>query len=198
MSIEKSALPRAIIGLTGFKGSGKSEVARFLVEQYKFERLPFAGPLKAMLAAAGMKESELFGGDKEKPSALFGGQTPRYVMQRLGTEWGRDMIHPDLWVLLWEEAIKHAGPRIVVEDVRHENEHQAIFRVADAICAIWYVGGRPGVAAEAGAHRSEQLADRMIAHQIITNDKTLKALEAQVKDRAFRHLDKNRLLFNDQ
>jgi hypothetical protein len=42
-------------------------------------------------------------------------------MVTLGTEWGRDAVHPDLWVRLWAAS----GPRtsrVVVEDVRFPNE----------------------------------------------------------------------------
>ena len=33
-------------------------------------------------------------------SERWGGKTPRYLMQTLGTEWGRMMVDGDLWVEL--------------------------------------------------------------------------------------------------
>ena len=39
---------KLVIGLSGWKGSGKDMVADFLVKEYNFQRLSFADPLKVM------------------------------------------------------------------------------------------------------------------------------------------------------
>jgi len=44
-------------------------------------------------------------------------------MQRLGTEWGRDMIGGSLWVAAWQRRVKAVRTsRIVVDDCRFPNE----------------------------------------------------------------------------
>lgn len=117
-------LPRAV-GLSGPAGSGKSTAAQFLVDRFGYTRVRFAGPLKAMARAAGLDERQVEGDLKEVPSELLCGRTPRYFMQRLGTEFGRDLIGEDFWVGLWRNAanaVLDAGGRVVADDCRFENE----------------------------------------------------------------------------
>jgi hypothetical protein len=131
-------LPR-VIALTGLAGAGKSSAARHLVERHGYARIPFAGPLKAMLRAIGLTDAQIDGPLKEKPAVLLMGQTPRYAMQRLGTEFGRDLIHPDLWVNLWRdqaEKVLEAGGRVVADDCRFPNEVETIRALGGKIIAI--------------------------------------------------------------
>jgi adenylate kinase family enzyme len=101
-----------LIGITGLAGSGKSEVARVLMEEFGFTRVKFADPLKNMLRTmlsdightAEDVERYLEGDLKE--SVVDGiGVTARRLMITLGTEWGRDQIAPDLWVTLWAARV---------------------------------------------------------------------------------------------
>lgn len=143
-----------IIGLNGFAGSGKSEVARVLGEIGGFKRIPFAAPLKSMLEAAGFTHDQLWGGEKEVPLAEFDGRTPRYIMQTLGTEWGRDLIHPDFWVILWRRAVAAHGGNVVVDDVRFPNEVEVIKGLGGQ---VWRIE-RPGLARLEHVSESYELA----------------------------------------
>lgn len=118
-----------IIGLAGPMRSGKSVVAERLADLYGFERESFSKPLKDMLRAFGLTDDHLEGNLKNTPLALLGGKTPRHAMQTLGTEWGRELIHPDLWALHWKArtADHHAhGLSVVEEGTRFPNEVEAI------------------------------------------------------------------------
>ena len=42
-----------VVGITGLAGSGKTTIARYLMEQYDYTRIRFADPLKAMLRELG-------------------------------------------------------------------------------------------------------------------------------------------------
>ncbi|MBB6308884.1 deoxynucleotide monophosphate kinase [Xanthobacter tagetidis] len=131
-----------VIGFAGRAGAGKTTAALHLVEHHDFERVRFAGPLKAMMRALGCTEEEVDGALKETPCALLGGRTPRQAMQWLGTEWGRDMIAPDLWTRAWEHAV--AGkPRVVADDVRFPNEVAAIRRLGGRVIRIVAAGDEP-------------------------------------------------------
>lgn len=137
-----------IIGLTGRAGSGKSTVAAHLADR-GYKRIRFADPLKDMMRALGLDERHIEGDLKEVPCPLLAGKTPRHAMQTIGTEWGRGLIHPDLWVNAW--AARAANDNLVVaEDVRFPNEEATIRRAGG-----WVIGiERPGTAAAAG-HPSE-------------------------------------------
>jgi hypothetical protein len=121
-----------VIAITGYKGSGKSTLRKHFEHQgYWYQA--FATPLKNMLISfvcsqgcSPGKAYNMFSGDlKEKPSEYFGGRTPRYAMQTIGTEW-RDMMSRNLFTDAWKrKALNHGRlEKIVVDDLRflHEME----------------------------------------------------------------------------
>ena len=114
-----------LIGIAGRARAGKSTVAELLlrlgVGKYPYS---FADPLRAMLKAG-------FGIDldnaywqlrKEDPMPEYAGHSPRSLLQLLGTEWGRHLVHRDVWLTLAGRALRQRGPGMVVCDVRFENE----------------------------------------------------------------------------
>lgn len=145
---------RTIVAFTGLAGSGKSTAAAHLVHCHGFQRVRFAGPLKAMLAALGLTPEQIDGSEKETPCDLLGGKTPRYAMQTIGTEWGRYLIASDLWIRAWKAAVAKvpAGVPVVVDDCRFPNEAEAVRAAGGVIIRI----DRPGAGAGAAGHVSEQ------------------------------------------
>jgi hypothetical protein len=114
-------------------GSGKSEAARRLIAQHGFWQGKFARALKDMLrtflryrgASSELIDRMIEGDLKEAPSRYLNGRTPRHAMQTLGTEWGRDCIHNDIWVDTEMEA-QAKEKALVFDDVRFANEAGAI------------------------------------------------------------------------
>lgn len=117
-------------------GAGKTTLAEAL-RGHGYKRLPFAGPLKAMLRtlvmeAGGSAEDarRVTDGDlKQAPCPWLSGCTPRHAMQTLGTQWGRQRMHPEFWVNLWRQRAEMelaAGHSIVADDMRFPNEAAAI------------------------------------------------------------------------
>lgn len=163
-----------IVGLCGLMHSGKSEVAKHLANNHCWERRPFAGGLKAMLKAIGLTDEHLYGKLKDVPCEMLGGKAPRWAMQSLGTEWGRQMIHPDLWVLIWKAGLPNGPcPGVVAEDVRFANERLEIKRLGGIIVQVH----RPGLEVE-GEHASE--ANDIVSDHIIINDKGIADLQRRV------------------
>lgn len=116
-----------VVAFIGPIGAGKSTAAKAF-KPGVYARIGFADPLKNMLFALGLTGAELYGADKESPSAMLGGRTPRYAMQKLGQEWGRDLIHNNLWVNAWSRAVDVSSKptHIVVDDLRYKNEYHAV------------------------------------------------------------------------
>jgi hypothetical protein len=135
---------KIILAFTGLMGSGKSTAANHLVKYHGYQLVKFAGPLKAMTAAFGLDKEHIEGSLKEKPCSLLGGKTPRYFMQMLGTEFGRNLIDPDLWIRAWEHQVVQVpeGTPIVVDDCRFPNEAEAVHRMGTRplICRITRAG----------------------------------------------------------
>lgn len=115
-----------IIGLVGAKGSGKSSVfASHLIKKYQFHSVSHADPIKEMVKALGLSEDHVNGALKDVPCKILCGKTPRWAMQSLGSEWGRGLIDPDLWIHLWAQEAK-LHKRVVADGVRFVNEVDAI------------------------------------------------------------------------
>jgi hypothetical protein len=114
-----------LIGISGKKGCGKTFAADYLIREFGYTRVKFADPIKSMLKTAGLTDIQLEGEEKETPCELLGGKTPRWAMQTLGTEWGRTLIHENLWVDLWRsevERLLNGQTHVVVDDLRFNNE----------------------------------------------------------------------------
>lgn len=154
-----------IIGFTGPAGSGKSTAANYLVESHGFMFVKFAGPLKAMirtlcdqmLVPMHDREAMIEGETKDIHADALNMHTPRYAMQTLGTEWGRNCMGEDFWVNVTRQRIQNEyensppsfKPRIVLDDVRFENEAALIRELGGTVV---HIEGRGGIE---GSHVSE-------------------------------------------
>jgi len=146
-------MTKTIIGLAGPIGSGKTEAARAL-QAVGFARVRFADPLKAMLRCLGLDEVMTDGSLKEAPTPLLEGKTPRFAMQTLGTEWGRELIGRSLWVNAWKrKALAYGTASIVADDVRFEEEVRLIQSLGGTVVFV----ERPGHATMSN-HVSERFA----------------------------------------
>jgi hypothetical protein len=155
---------RPIIGFSGPAGSGKSTAAKVLTDM-GWQRVRFAGPLKAMMKALGCSDEEIDGHLKMAPSLLLGGKTPRFAMQTLGTEWGRNLISPTLWTDAWKHQVDSLPSDIpvVVDDVRFPNEAALIRERGGLLIGLRREGYEPSSehASEAFAFAPDQWLDNV-------------------------------------
>lgn len=177
----KQPRPR-VLALCGKAGSGKSEAARHLIGNHQYKNGKFARALKEMTRAflryrgvADLTIEEMIeGGLKELPSPHLNGRSPRYFMQRLGTEFGREEIHQDLWVDTEMDHIK-SWPKVVFDDARFPNEVAAIRSAGGLLIEV----KRPGhVGTVHTAHESE--VHQFVPDYFILNDGSLDDLRAKL------------------
>ena len=176
-----------IIGLwSPAPGCGKSTVAQYLGDrQPGYMRVGFADPLRRMvtelLNSAGYpwhQAHRLTHWSKEEPLDLLPGrQTARQLLRTLGTEWGRDVIHPELWVEVWASKVRAMNCPVVADDVRFPNE---ALRIQSMGGQIWSVI-RPGYEDSSG-HRSEAGLGGVPVARVVMNDGTLAELAARVAE----------------
>ena len=179
----KSPFNQQIIGLySSVAGSGKSTVARMLSSR-GFNRVSFADTLKgmaySMLIDLGMSTKEAFEVITEDKSRKIEaiGVDGRHLLRTLGTEWGRQCIHPELWLKCWEAQV--AGvPKAVVDDVRFPNEAELV-RSKGGL--LWRIV-RPDHQSNDGEHASEGALDEFEFDRTIVNDGTLAELATKVFD----------------
>ncbi len=143
----KSA-PRLIGLYSPAPSSGKSTVASYLTE-HGFYTVPFARPIKLMvrtfLIQLGYGPTEIDHYlDAGKNDVIDGIRTmPRQLMQTLATEWGRQCVHPQVWLMCWERLAQQKlelGISVVCDDVRFPNEAALIRRLGGE---VWHLS-RPG------------------------------------------------------
>lgn len=153
--------------------SGKTLASDVLTHQ-GFIRLSFAAPLKRMciefLMMLGYSKATALEYVFTNKEVLIPevNQTPRHLMQTLGTEWGRNLIDNDVWLTIFEQASK-GFKKVVVDDVRFANEAEKIKQMGGE---VWKIV-RPS-ASYNGAHSSEgRLDDWNGFDHVIYNDGTL-------------------------
>lgn len=165
-----SNLPR-IVAFIGPIGVGKSTAAMCL-KTLGYHRISFADPLKQMLMTLGLEHAQVYGDRKEEPTVHLCGATPRYAMQTLGTEWGRNMIHPDLWIRAWQfRAQQHQ--LVTVDDMRFPNEYKAVKALNGVVIGMV----RDRIVAET-SHESE--IHKFEPDNVILNTGTLDRLKRDV------------------
>lgn len=179
-----------LIGIAGRKGSGKDTAAKPLVEQAGFEVVKMAGGLKAMTLAfmlyCGMAAEEAMrciegtDADKNRPLAIFGGKSTRFFMQKLGTEFGRDMIWKDIWTNAFKLRATQF-PKVACTDVRFPNEPDLIHDLGGVVVRINNPNSPRGV----DDHPSETGIDFLEVDYEIENDGTIEDLQARLRAIAF-------------
>jgi hypothetical protein len=98
----------------------------------------------------------------------------RELLQRMGTEAGRNIHGDDCWIRLAQRKIEAAPGDVVITDCRFANEAQAIRDWGGTVIRI----DRPGVSA-CNDHASERLEFEPDA--VIVNDGTIAELHGQVR-----------------
>jgi hypothetical protein len=149
-----------LFGLSGYARSGKDTLGAVLVRDHGFKRVAFADALKEEASQIlGVTVEEI-----EQDKHRFRG-----FLQWWGTEWRRGQ-DKEYWLKRFRERAAAAGPRVVVTDVRFENEADEIESLGGKLIRVT----RAGIEA-ANGHVSETALDQRSA-LIVPNDGTLSDL----------------------
>jgi hypothetical protein len=168
-------------------GSGKSTAAAALAQQ-GWVVVPLAQPLKAMvgalLEAAGYRQGEIesiLSTDKQRELGyLAGAPTARHLLQTLGTAWGRELIHPRLWIELWQDRVRpllELGQPVVCDDLRTPEEMAAV-KALGGEC--WLIERPTGAIADNATlgHATEGALAKASFDRVLVNDGTVADLQA--------------------
>ena len=160
-----------LIGLCGAARSGKDTVGSIL-EKRGYATTSFAAPIRGFVCELLGITLDMLEIQKESPTYL--GKSPRQMMQTLGTEWGRELVNDDIWIL---RAMAGLKGDTVITDVRFDNEAEAIIAKGGE---VWKVE-RGGVETIADAsHKSEGGVSSKYISRVITNNFSLAYLESEV------------------
>lgn len=171
-----------LIGLTGKAGSGKDTVGGILKRVYDFQTVAFADPIRAAMRGMIGLSPEQFAHPLKEEVIPDLGKSPRQMMQTLGTEWGRQLVNEDIWLILANRKIQawfKLNTSVAVTDVRFENE-AAFIRNNGGV--VWHINR--GGAGTKHAHASEAGVRREEGDVVIDNNGTLEELFQIVKRQA--------------
>lgn len=128
-----------IIGVIGFKRSGKDTFADYFVGLCSFKKYSFAKPLKdGVMAFFGWTEPQMNDPVLKEEIDEFWGISPRQALQWVGTDAMRKALpeaYPlfkqvtdnNIWVKRFERTVSiNPGVDFVIPDVRFQNEVDAI------------------------------------------------------------------------
>lgn len=145
-----------IIGLMGAAGSGKSTAATYLLTRYGATIYSLAGPLKELVKRAFELSHEQVWGTQAEKEAVDPryNVSPRWLLQRIGTEGCRAVLGKDVWTDALIGKIEDDQPVVaVIEDVRFVNEAE---RILDAGGEVWRLEVDGGDLPNGACHVSEQ------------------------------------------
>lgn len=124
-----------VIGIMGYKRSGKDTVADYLVNNHNFVKMSIATPLKDTCKLLfNLKDDELNTDKKDLPLVQWNNLTPRELLQFLGTDVMQfkiqeilPVIGRDFWIkLLLNRIESHPGYLVVIPDIRFIHEYETI------------------------------------------------------------------------
>jgi hypothetical protein len=207
-----------IVAIMGHARAGKDTTAEYLVQKHYFTRIGLADPMKRFCKEVfQFSDEQLYGNDRDQPDKRYLQKcwvdgigfenkkylTPRYALQTLGTEWGRDCYN-DIWIdygiFMAKNLIqgysrydmktgleiteKDTGicPGVVFSDLRFQNEFDATKKAGAIMVRIH----RPGVDSIAGVagHQSEEeqkgIPDSAF-DVVLQNDGTIEELHQKIE-----------------
>jgi hypothetical protein len=173
-----------IIGVSGWARAGKDTVADHLVDNFGFVKMSFAEPMREalvrlnpMIRVAGYP-TELASAVRLMGWENLKSESPdiRGLMQRLGTEVGREMFGEDFWVNLALSRVE-PGMNVVFADCRYPNEADAI-KAAGGV--VWRVERKDF--GPANDHDSERALDHYAFDGGVSNFDTVDVLNGLVDD----------------
>lgn len=190
-----------IIGLSGYARSGKDEAAQVLVEEFGFTRVAFADKLREFLSALNplvrvepiidpryldpvgyeiirvKNVIDQYGWDGYKETIYV--DEIRTLLQRLGTEAGRETLWDSIWIDAAFRDLDESGS-YVFTDVRFPNEYDAIRHRAGRLWRITRTNVGPATAEDGTVHKSETSLDNHQFDKYLSNNGTLDQFKAMV------------------
>lgn len=158
-----------LIGLTGYAGAGKDEVADTLVREFGFKKIGFADPMYRIALDLNpwiRQDGRLLRDIVERIGWTAAKRMPevREFLQRLG-ESGRQNLGEGVWINAVARTLLVTNARnknVVITNVRHENEARWVKRRGGTIVLVSRVGFGP-----VNDHVSDQgLAFKYATHSI--------------------------------
>jgi hypothetical protein len=190
---------KTVVLFCGNAGMGKDTASDILATMTGGVKMAYADPLKdAVSAMLGIPKAILYGTQEQKETYKVYDKSARHWLQFVGTELGRNQIHPDLWVhRLVDRVVASNAWFIFCSDCRFKNEIDTfkerllLESVAGAVKVVAVRIINPRVAVNL-AHRSESEIYNLPVEAfdvVLMNDGSLDDLRTKLRSFAKQHLD---------
>ncbi|MFV1943450.1 deoxynucleotide monophosphate kinase [Pseudomonas luteola] len=171
---------KLLIGLTGRAGSGKTTAAEHIAGEFCFNEYALAQPIKEAVATLFGQDIGFAQGEAKEAVIPWLGKSSRQLQQLLGTEWGRKLVHPDIWLLLaereWCRTLTGPAKGLVIGDIRFDNEAKWIKRNGGYIINVFREGVQPVV-----THESENGIDPYLIDIWVDNSGSLEGFAQELE-----------------
>jgi len=154
------------IGIHGPAGVGKTTLAEIFNAKTNCAIVPFARPLKEFAKQLG------WNGIKD--------DNGRKILQLLGTDIGRNLIDPDIWIKHWETTVIELGREgerlFVADDLRFTNEAKIITMYHGTLIKMTGRGAY-NPSNDLSKHASEQILPDYLFDCVIDNSGSIEELQ---------------------
>lgn len=132
-----------VIGIAGKKFSGKDTLGSYFVNNYEYEQIAYADPLKEIGTLFGFNNEQLYGSKKEVVDE-FWEITPRMFLQFVGTDLFRNnsgnlshKMGENTWTNIVKKKIQeNHNKHFIITDVRFPNEAALIKELGGIIIKL--------------------------------------------------------------
>lgn len=152
-----------LIGIVGYMGSGKTTISfAATAALFNFRHMGFSDPMVAMLHHGFGIPFEVLKdkGQWNDARPELCGRSIRHACRTLGAEWGRECVHPDLWLNATltkaETVMIRENAHVIIDNVRFPNELEAINDRGGITIAMLRSDIEPDT-----SHASEQYIDEL-------------------------------------
>lgn len=180
-----------LIGILGKKKHGKSTASNHLVIKCGYLELAIADVLKEGIKIwFGLTNDQVYG-DKKEIIDEYWKVTPRFLLQKFGTDIGRDYVSKimpshvgkNLWIMNLEKKYlqlkkNNKDIKIVISDIRYQNEIDFIRKHGGIIIKILRPNFTDNGDISYKLHKSETTIDKINDFdELLLNDKTIEDLK---------------------
>ena len=170
-----------LIGFAGRQGSGKDTCSDILVERHGYIKFAFADAVKLSCKNLfDLSDNQLWGTAKDIIDDRYG-QSPRQLMQKLGTDFVRHMVRESFWIDKFAEWYADTDRDVVVSDVRFQDEVDMIRKLGGRVFMVLRLSNQ-----KLDSHCSEQ-SELLNVDGLINNNGSLDDLPAKLDEEILYH-----------
>lgn len=183
-------MSKLIVALCACKHSGKDVCANYLVQTAGFTHEKFAGPLKeTCMKLFDLNDEQVHGNSKDVMDHRWG-QTPRAIMQFVGTEMFQHKLQellPHLGRNFWSRSLvnrvlRSRADKVVISDMRFQHELDALLELRAHGYRVTAIRiDRPGLMRD-DMHPSETEFEAIQPVTVVSNDADIATLLRRISD----------------